>query len=103
MVKVDLSQPSELSKCHELQTLIQASKGVEGIFHLAGVLEDNMIMNMNRKKLEQVTTPKASSFLELLALAQHSSWDVKWAMVFSSTTSLLGYPGQSNYAAANAF
>ena len=103
MVKTDLAQPNQLAKCARLISLVQASDGVEGIFHLAGVLADSMLVNMTRRKIESVTTSKVTSFLELLSLAQHSKWGVKWAIVFSSTTSMLGYPGQSNYAAANAF
>lgn len=83
--------------------MIRESDGVEGIFHLAGVLADSMMINMTREKLEAVAAPKAASLLELLGAARRQRWGTKWAFVFSSTTSLLGYPGQSNYAAANAF
>ena len=103
MIKVDLSHSGALARCEDLQRVIQESDGVEGIFHLAGVLADSMMINMTREKLKAVAAPKAASLLELLGEARRQRWGAKWALAFSSTTSLLGYPGQSNYAAANSF
>ena len=74
---------------------------VLGLFHLAGVLDDGTLTNMTRQRVQKVMAPKVNGILHLLSLSKQWKWKTKFAVVFSSTTSLLGYPGQSNYAAAN--
>eukprot|EP01052_Picozoa_sp_SAG31_P018907 SAG31_NODE_1358_length_8643_cov_11.893375_3_plen_267_part_00 len=46
--------------------------------------------------------PKASGLLNLLELVAERGWELDWLVAFSSTSSLGGYAGQANYAAANA-
>jgi acyl carrier protein/NAD(P)-dependent dehydrogenase (short-subunit alcohol dehydrogenase family) len=73
---------------------------IEGIFHLAGTLDDGMIDQMDAARMHRVLAPK----LALESLLEHASrWRTQWAIAFSSTSSLLGVPGQANYAAANAW
>ena len=74
---------------------------VLGIFHLAGVLDDGTLQNMTQDRVAKVMAPKVHGILQLLALSKQWRWKTQYAVVFSSTTSLLGYPGQTNYAAAN--
>ena len=76
-------------------------KRVIGIFHLAGTLDDGMVNNMTRSRIKTVIGPKVLGLLRLLKLSKRWKWKTKYVLNFSSTTSLLGYPGQSNYAAAN--
>ena len=76
-------------------------KRVLGLFHLAGILDDGTLTNMTRERVEKVMAPKVHGILHLLALSKQWKWKTKYAVVFSSTTSLFGYPGQTNYAAAN--
>jgi len=76
-------------------------KRVVGIYHLAGTLDDGMVRNMTKDRMNVVALPKVHGLLRLLELAKKWQWRTKYALVFSSTTSLLGYPGQANYAAAN--
>jgi acyl carrier protein len=95
-VKADLASAAALGRCSELCAL----RAVTGIFHLAGVLDDGLLVNMSRARLHMTVRPKAG-VLELLEMCQTLHWCPRWLLVASSTSSLLGYAGQSNYCAAN--
>jgi len=94
---VDVSSSSSLHACQALRSLPRLA----GIFHLAGVLDDGLLMNMSAERVRTVVAPKAG-VLELLALCRQNKLTPPWVMLASSTSSLLGYAGQSNYCAANA-
>ena len=94
---VDLSSVETLECCDALAAL----PSVDGIFHLAGVLDDGLIVNMTPQRLRTAVQPKAG-ILSLLELCQAQRWRPRWLVAASSTSSLLGYAGQSNYCAANA-
>ena len=73
------------------------------IFHLAGMLDDGLLLNMTAERVSRVMKPKAAALESLLSQKAPSWLRPKGAVVaFSSTTSLLGYAGQANYGAANA-
>ena len=78
-----------------------AVPAVTGIFHLAGVLDDGLLTNMTYDRLRRVALPKVGA-LHLLRAAGALGWAPQWLVAFSSTSSLLGSAGQSNYCAANA-
>jgi len=71
-----------------------------GIFHLAGALDDGVLRNLDGSRFPAVLAPKlALPWLAELGRAAAAPW----IAVFSSTSALLGAPGQANYAAANAW
>ena len=74
---------------------------LKGIFHLAGVLEDGLLLNQTWESFATVMQPKLVGAWNLHSLTQKSSLD--HFVCFSSIVSLMGALGQSNYAAANAF
>lgn len=74
---------------------------LRGVFHLAGVLDDGIVLHQNRDRLAKVLRPKIQGTWNLHTLTADRQLDV--FALFSSAASLLGSPGQSNYAAANAF
>ena len=94
--QADISSAASLRACEALQAL----QSVDGIFHLAGVLDDGLIANMSEGRLHAAVQPKAG-LLELLELCAERKWRPRWLLNASSTSSLLGYAGQSNYCAAN--
>lgn len=59
-----------------------------------------VVTNMSQERIDAVVAPKTGA-VSLLRIAVEQRWQTEWIIAFSSTTSLLGYPGQSNYAAAN--
>ena len=74
---------------------------LKGVFHLAGVIQDGLIVNLTDENMQQVLRAKMESALMLHQLTQHIP--LEQFVLFSSSASLLGGRGQSNYAAANGF
>jgi NAD(P)-dependent dehydrogenase (short-subunit alcohol dehydrogenase family)/SAM-dependent methyltransferase/acyl carrier protein len=74
---------------------------LRGIFHAAGVLDDGMLMQQDWARFSYVMEPKVSGAWNLHTLTRNRPPD--FLILFSSSTSLLGSPGQGNHAAANAF
>lgn len=71
------------------------------VIHAAGVVDDGILPTLTAERLDTVLAPKADAALTLHRLTRHLPLDA--FVLFSSTTSLFGGPGQANYAAANAF
>ncbi len=74
---------------------------LSGIIHAAGVLDDGMLAQQNWSRFETVLAPKMTGTWNLHVHSQQQPLDL--FVCFSSIASLLGSPGQGNYAAANAF
>ncbi|MEU5808656.1 SDR family NAD(P)-dependent oxidoreductase [Streptomyces sp. NPDC047718] len=74
---------------------------LRGIAHCAGVLHDRVITDLEPADIDTVLRPKAVGARNLEAvIADH---DLDWWVIYSSAAALLGSPGQSAYAAANAW
>jgi hypothetical protein len=72
---------------------------LRGIIHAAGVLDDGVLLEQSWPRFEKVFAPKVRGALNLHELARNAGLD--FFVLFSSAASLLGSPGQGNYAAAN--
>ncbi|WP_254174385.1 type I polyketide synthase [Planktothrix pseudagardhii] len=95
----DISIETDLSKIiDKIQTSLPPLRGV---IHAAGILDDGILQNMSWERFTQVIAPKVKGACHLHKLTQKLSLD--FFVCFSSMASLLGSPGQGNYAAANAF
>lgn len=73
---------------------------VAAIIHSGGILRDAILAAQTASGLREVSAPKLAS----VAALHHAGAEqpVQQLQIFSSTASLLGNPGQSNYVAANA-
>jgi hypothetical protein len=71
------------------------------IFHLAGTLKDAMLPSLTYDSFSKPIVPKAGGLISLRRLSSDSNWPVRSLISYSSTTSLYGFGGQTNYAAAN--
>jgi NAD(P)-dependent dehydrogenase (short-subunit alcohol dehydrogenase family)/acyl carrier protein len=88
----------------QLRTFLESFKRegwppIRGVVHAAGVVEDRLLLKLDVAALQKVLRPKAIGGWNLHRLLG----DVDHFVLFSSLGSLLGQPGQGNYAAANAF
>jgi thioester reductase-like protein len=73
------------------------------IFHLAGILDDQPITEQSLGAYKKVLAPKAQGAWNLHLASLDFNYPVKHFVMLSSIVSMLGNPGQANYAAANAF
>ena len=74
---------------------------IRGVVHAAGVLQDGLLSQLDTAALNAVLRPKMVGGWLLHRLLADAPLD--FFVLFSSAGSLLGQPGQGNYAAANAF
>ena len=97
IVRADVSDAAVLSEL--LSSRLIAPLG--GVFHCAGVLDDGILLNQTRDRFASVLAPKVRGAWLLHKATLGMKLD--FFVMFSSTASLLGYGGQSSYAAANSF
>lgn len=74
---------------------------LRGVFHAAGVLRDALVVGQDRESFLAVSGPKIAGAWNLHVCT--SDVELEFFVMYSSVASLIGNPGQSNYAAANAF
>jgi NAD(P)-dependent dehydrogenase (short-subunit alcohol dehydrogenase family)/acyl carrier protein len=71
-----------------------------GVAHLAGVLDDALISQQSPEHFRTTLAPKAFGAYHLDRLTR--SDDLEFFIMYSSASSVIGSPGQANYATANA-
>jgi NADPH:quinone reductase-like Zn-dependent oxidoreductase/NAD(P)-dependent dehydrogenase (short-subunit alcohol dehydrogenase family)/acyl carrier protein len=71
-----------------------------GVAHLAGVLDDALLSKQSLDSFRTTLAPKAFGAWHLHRLTKND--DLEFFIVYSSASSVLGSPGQANYATANA-
>ena len=74
---------------------------LKGIFHLAGVLDDALILSQTEDRFRKAFLPKVKGGWYLHELTKDA--DLSFFVCFSSVSSILGTIGQVNYASGNAF
>ena len=74
---------------------------LRGVMHAAMVLEDCLLLNLDRDRLRRVLAPKVDGAWNLHR--QTLGRPLDFFVLFSSLSSVFGHAGQANYAAANAF
>ncbi|MFC8270106.1 amino acid adenylation domain-containing protein [Streptomyces cinereoruber] len=101
VVTADVADPEQLARA-----LAPPSDGLEqprlaGVLHLAGVLDDGVLLLQSPDRLRRVMAPKARGAWNLHELTRDLPLD--FFILFSSVSGLLGTAGQATYAAANTF
>jgi phthiocerol/phenolphthiocerol synthesis type-I polyketide synthase C len=89
------------SVAQTLERVRRAHGPIRGIVHLAGSLDDGMMLQQTRARFEAVTAPKVLGVRHLHASTLNDALDA--FIVFSSAGAVLGSPGQCAYTAANAY
>jgi acyl transferase domain-containing protein len=89
------------SQVAELLAKIRAElPPLAGVAHLAGVLDDALLPEQSLERFRTTLAPKAFGACHLDRLTTND--DLDFFLVSSSVSSVLGSPGQANYATANA-
>ncbi len=97
--QADVSSPDQLKNVFD--KIKDEMPVLRGVIHAAGVLDDGSLLNLNRERMEKVMTPKLDGTWNLHSATLDLSLD--FFVLFSSAVSVLGSPGQGNYAAASAY
>ena len=74
---------------------------LRGVIHAAGVLADGILTDMTLEQLDRAMAPKVAGAWNLHVATREQPLD--FFVMFSSVASVLGSPGQANYAAGNAY
>lgn len=99
IMQVDVSDHEQMTRA--IDELKNLDKPLAGIVHSAGVLSDGVITQQTEEQFLKVLTPKIQGAWNLHELTLDI--DLDFFICFSSIASIVGWAGQSNYAAANAF
>ncbi len=81
---------------------LPADQPLRGVFHAAGVLDDGLLEWQTPERLAAVLAPKLGGWRIVRVALEQTGCDPELVVQFSSMASLLGSPGQTAYAAANA-
>ncbi|MFZ4851162.1 MAG: beta-ketoacyl reductase, partial [Caldilinea sp.] len=99
LLQADVAQAGEVERL--LTTLDKNFPPLRGIVHAAGLLNDGIVLQQQWSRFQQVLAPKVNGSWHLYT--QTAQRPLDFLLFFSSAAALIGSPGQSNYAAANAF
>lgn len=99
MESVDVSDRAQVRSC--LEKVRTQGPPIRGVLHAAGVLDDGILLKQDWSRWQKVLAPKVDGAWNLHNETLGDPLD--YFVTFSSIAALLGSPGQSNYAAANAY
>lgn len=98
VIRADVSDGHSIASA--LASLPSNLPAIRGVIHAAGVLADGLIVDMKPEQLQQTMLPKVQGGWNLHQATSDAPLD--FFLLFSSVASVLGSPGQANYAAGNA-
>jgi amino acid adenylation domain-containing protein len=99
LVEGDVSAEQDIART--LATIQAEMPPLRGVMHLAMVLDDAMLGQLDEARFRTVMEPKIAGAWNLHCLTAELGLD--HFVLFSSLSAVVGNPGQGNYAAANSF
>jgi acyl carrier protein len=99
ITQADVSDTAQLKKVFD--KIESSMPMLRGVIHEAGVLDDGSILNLNAERMKKVMAPKVDGTWNLHNATLNLPLD--FFVLFSSAVSVLGSPGQANYAAASSY
>ena len=99
IAQVDVSVMGQLQRL--MEEIKERMPVLRGVIHTAGVLDDGALLNLSQERMRKVMAPKVTGTWNLHEATAGLLLD--FFVLFSSAVSVLGSPGQGNYAAASAF
>ena len=101
-VVIEQADVSDLAQLENVIKKIERNMPVlRGVVHAAGVLDDGSLLNLDKVRMKNVMAPKVDGTWNLHDATLNHPLD--FFVLFSSAVSVLGSPGQGNYAAASAY
>ncbi|KIG15386.1 Malonyl CoA-acyl carrier protein transacylase [Enhygromyxa salina] len=100
-VEVRACDVADADALSDLLASIPAEHPLEAVFHVAGVLDDGLIHDLEPAQLDRVLRPKIDGAWNLHV--QTRSLALRAFVLFSSTSGVMGSAGQANYAAASTY
>lgn len=97
--KVDVSDWAQVSGL--MATIRETMPPLKGVIHSAMVLDDDVMIHLDRERFERVLGPKAGGAWNLHRATLDQPLD--FFVLFSSVSAYIGNPRQANYVAANCF
>ena len=98
---LDVTDPASVQET--IVELVASDKPLRGVVHAAASYNDALLPEMSPAAVLETLRPKVAGAWNLYCALQAAHAEIDVLLLFSSLTQLLGWPGQSNYAAANAF
>ena len=95
----DVADPKSVASL--METIDSTLPELRGVVHAAGTLDDGVLAQQSWARFAGVLAPKVDGAWNLHQATIERALD--FFVLFSSTASTFGSPGQGNYAAANAF
>ena len=96
---------ADVSDAVQLKNVFERIKNempvLRGVIHAAGILDDGSLLNLNEDRMKKVMTPKVDGTWNLHLATLDLPLD--FFVLYSSAVSVLGSPGQANYAAASTY
>ena len=99
VAKADVADRAQLERV--LREVAASGLPLRGVVHLAGLLDDGLLLQQEPARFRAVMAPKVLGALHLDALTREAP--LSFFVLYASGAGLLGSPGQGNYAAANTF
>ncbi|SDM29049.1 type I polyketide synthase [Allokutzneria albata] len=99
VAQADVTQRADVARV--LADMDRRMPPLKGIVHAAMVLDDRTVLDLDDERFERVLAPKVLGAWNLHELT--ANHDLDFFVLYSSASTILGSPGQANYAAANAF
>ncbi|MET0588167.1 MAG: SDR family NAD(P)-dependent oxidoreductase [Novosphingobium sp.] len=99
IIAADVANPRALQKA--VRQVTARLGAIDGVFHTAGVLDDELVESKSRAGMDAVLKPKVAGTLALEQALKDQP--PEFIMLFSSISAFAGLPGQVDYAGANAF
>jgi NADPH:quinone reductase-like Zn-dependent oxidoreductase/acyl carrier protein len=97
--RADVAQENDLAAV--LAQIARDGPPLRGVVQAAMVLEDALLLNLDRPLMQRVLAPKVQGSWNLHR--QTLACPLDFFVMFSSLSSVFGHAGQGNYAAANLF
>lgn len=98
VIEADVTRSEDVARL--FSRIDEALPPLRGVVHAAAVLSDRTVLELRGDDFAKVTRPKVLGALHLHRATEKRQLD--FFLLYSSVASLIGSPGQANYAAANA-